>query len=62
MARVPLKALSLDDETVLEDAMIELNELAETEPRFFTRNFKDLFDMFLPIIAKNDYNKPSIRH
>jgi hypothetical protein len=62
MANVPLKALSLDDETVIEDAMVEFNELAETEPKFFSKNFKDLFNMFMPIVAKNDYNKPSIRH
>lgn len=62
MANVPLKALSLDDEAILEDALVEFNELAELEPKFFGRNFKDLFDLFLPIVAKNDYTNVVIRH
>jgi hypothetical protein len=62
MATVALKALSLDDETVLADALVEFNELAEIEPKFFTRNFKDLFDMFAPIVAKNDYVNVTTRH
>ncbi len=62
MANVPLKALSLDDETVLDDAMVEFNDLVETEAKFFSRNFKDLFNLFMPIVAKNDYNNPKLRH
>jgi hypothetical protein len=43
MAQVIMKALKEDDETVLEDALVEFNEMAEIEPKFFRKNFKDLF-------------------
>ena len=62
MANVAIKALSLDDETVLDECFVEFIELAEIEPKFFSRNFKELFEIFLPIVGKNDYSKPSIRH
>lgn len=62
MANVAIKALSLDDETVLVDALVEFNELAEVEPKFFSKNFRDLFDLFMPIVAKNDYTNTTIRH
>ena len=39
MAAVPIKALQLDDETVLEDALVEFNEIAEIEPKFFRKHF-----------------------
>ena len=62
MAQVALKAVQEDDETVLEDALVEFNELAEIEPKFFRKNFKDLFAAFAPIVAKNDYTNTTIRH
>jgi importin-5 len=62
MAKVALKALEEDEETVLEDALVEFNEMAEIEPKFFRKNFKDLFIAFSPIIAKNDYTNNTIRH
>lgn len=62
MANVPIKALSLDDETILEDALVEFNELAEMEPKFFSKNFRDLYDLFVTIVAKNDYTNVTIRH
>jgi hypothetical protein len=37
------KAIQEDDETVLEDALVEFNEVAEVEPKFFRKNFKDIF-------------------
>lgn len=43
MLDLPLRAMKDDDETVLEDAMVEFNEIAEVEPRFFTKHFKDVF-------------------
>ena len=51
-----------DDETVLEDALVEFNELAEIEPKFFRKHFKDLFIAFSAIVAKNDYINSTIRH
>jgi hypothetical protein len=62
MANVPIKAVAQDDETVLEDALVEFNEMAEIEPKFFRQNFKEMFNLFLPIVAKNDYTNSSIRH
>jgi hypothetical protein len=35
MVNVPLKALEQDDEVVLEDALSEFIEIAESEPKFF---------------------------
>ena len=62
MAQVCLKALQEDDETVLEDALVEFNEMAEIEPKFFRKHFKDLFLAFSQIVAKNDYTNSTIRH
>ena len=42
MVKVPLKAMNADEETVVEDAMIEFNGMAEIEPNFFKKCFKDL--------------------
>jgi hypothetical protein len=62
MAQVALKAAEQDDETVLEDALVEFNEMAEIEPKFFRKNFKDLFIAFSGIVAKDDFTNPTIRH
>ena len=62
MAKVCMKAVEQDDETVLEDALVEFNELAEIEPKFFRKNFKELFVAFQGIVAKDDYTNPTIRH
>ena len=43
MVAVAIKALKDDDETVLEDVLVEFNEIAEIEPKFFRKNFKDIF-------------------
>ena len=37
-------ALKEDDETIIEDALVEFNELAEVEPAFFKPNFKDVYE------------------
>ena len=47
---------------MLEDALVEFNEMAEIEPKFFRKNFKDLFVAFSPIVAKSDFTNPTIRH
>jgi hypothetical protein len=62
MVGVVQKAIAEDDETVLEDALIEFNEIAEIEPKFFRKNFKDLFQQFAPIVGKNDFTNLTIRH
>lgn len=62
MAEVALKAVREDDETVLEDTLVEFNEMAEIEPKFFRKNFKDLFVAFSPIVGKSDFTNTTIRH
>jgi len=62
MVNVPLKAMQKDDETVLEDSLIEFNEIAEIEPKFFRKNFKEVFGTLHTIVAKNDYTNNTIRH
>lgn len=62
MAQVAIKAFQADDEVILEDVLVEFNEIAEIEPKFFRKDFKDLFTMFQPIVAKNDYANNTIRH
>lgn len=42
MVTIPLKAMKADEETIVEDAMIEFNGMAEIEPNFFKKCFKDL--------------------
>ena len=55
-------ALQEDDETIIEDALVEFNELAEVEPAFFKPNFKDVYAKMKPIVSKNDFANNSIRH
>lgn len=62
MAAVVMRAYKEDEETTLEDALMEFNDIAEVEPKFFRKNFKDLFNAFIPIVAKGDFTKPLIRH
>jgi vesicle coat complex subunit len=62
MAQVAIKAFTEDDETILEDVLVEFNEIAEVEPKFFRKGFKELFARFQPIVAKNDYTNNTIRH
>jgi len=46
----------------LEDSLVEFNELAEVEPKFFRKNFTDLFSAFHAIVAKSDYTNSTIQH
>ena len=62
LAQVITKALEEEDETVLEEALIEFNDLVEMEPSFFKADFYDLYNTFKPIIAKGDFMNASIRH
>jgi len=43
MTAVITSAMQAEDETVLEDALVEFNELAEIEPAFFKPVFKDIY-------------------
>jgi hypothetical protein len=52
----------MDDETILEDALVEFNEIAEIEPKFFRKHFKDVFQQFAFIVGKSDFTNHTIRH
>ena len=54
MVYVPLRALEMEDEPVLEEALVELNDIAESEPKFFRKHYKDIFACLL-------YTSPSPR-
>lgn len=45
MTMVIKNAFDKDEETILEDAMVEFNDIADVEPRYFKQNFKDLFNI-----------------
>lgn len=62
MVKVPLKALEVDDESILEDSLVEFNAMADAEPKFFKNNFGDLFEVFKQIITKSDILNKTIRH
>lgn len=61
MYNVIRTSASEDDETVLQDALIEFNSIAEVEPKFFQSKFKDIFLNTLDIVGKNDFANSSIR-
>jgi len=43
MCQVITAADQADEETDLQDALIEFNEIAEIEPKFFQPKFKEIF-------------------
>jgi len=61
MVNVPLRALEEDDEDAIDKALVEFNNIAEAEPKFFISHFKELFFSFTKLVAKNDYCNTSIR-
>lgn len=62
MVGVVTQAFSEDDETVLEDALVEFNELAEIEPNFFRVDFQSIYEAFKPVVAHSDFANNTIRH
>lgn len=62
MVNVPLKALAEDEETNLEDSLLEFNDIAEAEPKFFKQHFQSIFQKFSGIMSKSDFTNTSIRH
>lgn len=62
MVKIPMRALEKEDEGILEDALVEFNAMAEAEPKFFKKNFGDLFEVFNQIITKSDILNSTIRH
>ena len=61
MCQVIEAALKEDDETVLQDALIEFNEIAEIEPKFFQAKFTDVFNGLSNITLRTDFANPQIR-
>ena len=62
MTAVVTQAFQEEDETVLEDALVEFNSLAEIEPQFFRTDFKSVYEQFKPIVAYKDFASASLRH
>jgi len=62
MTKLVIRFLESDEETHLEDALIEYNEMAEVEPRFFKKFYKDLLIAFKPITLKADFTNSAMRH
>lgn len=62
MTGVISQAVEQDEETILEDALVEFNELAEVEPGFFKNQFKELYMGLKPIAGKADFTNHTIRH
>lgn len=58
MCQVITASDTADDETNLQDALIEFNEIAEIEPKFFQSKFKDIFAGLKYIVSKKDYTNP----
>jgi hypothetical protein len=58
MCQVITASDAADDETNLQDALIEFNEIAEIEPKFFQSKFKDIFACLKYIVGKKDYTNP----
>lgn len=56
-----MDALAADDETVLEDALVEFNELAEIEPAFFKPVFTQIWTHLKIIISYTNLANTSIR-
>ena len=61
MCQVVTSAVEKDDEVVLKDALIEFNEIAEIEPKFFQSQFQFIFQQMSPIVMKNDLTDGHIR-
>jgi hypothetical protein len=55
MYNVIRTAAAEDDESVLQDALIEFNSIAEVEPKFFQSKFKEIFTNTLDIVGKDDF-------
>jgi hypothetical protein len=62
MVSVPLKALEQENESILEDSLIEFNQMADAEPKFFKDNFGDLFQVFNKIITNSGEFSSAVRH
>jgi importin-5 len=61
MYNVIRSAATEDDEVVLQDALIEFNEIAEIEPKFFQARFKEIFQNTMDVVGKSDFTNPLIR-
>tara|TARA_B110000285_G_scaffold223198_1_gene278381 strand:+ start:568 stop:753 length:186 start_codon:yes stop_codon:yes gene_type:complete len=61
MTQVIMQATTDDEETVLQDAWIEFNEIAEIEPKFFQKTMKDIFAATKTIVLKDDLTNTKIK-
>ena len=61
MYNVIINANKNDDEKLLQDALIEVNEIAEIKPNFFQSKFREIFSNTVQIDEKDDYAYQNIR-
>lgn len=61
MVAVITTATAEDDETVLQDAWIEFNEIAEIEPKFFQKKMPEIFEATKAIALKTDFANDKIK-
>lgn len=61
MIRVTMNAFDRGDEDSLEQCLIELKQVCDTEPKFFQSKFTELCENFQKIMAYKDYEKKTIR-
>lgn len=61
MVQVITVAQAEDDEVVLKDALVEFNEIAEIEPKFFQSKFPEIFNALKAVVLQQDFTNSQIR-
>lgn len=61
LMKVTMRAFKADDEVVLDKCLVNIKDLAQAEPKFFTSEFEMVFDVCTQIMNKKDYDKKTIR-
>ena len=55
MVQVITASMAADDEVVLKDALVEFNEIAEIEPKFFQSKFPEIFQALKAVVLNQDF-------
>ena len=61
MVQVITASMAADDEVVLKDALVEFNEIAEIEPKFFQSKFPEIFQALKAVVLNQDFTNTQIR-
>lgn len=62
MIGLPMRALTDNDEDTLNKSLIELSQIARTEPLFFNSNFGEILPIFIQIMHSNQIFDFSIKN